>query len=90
MNQLIKRRVYMQGSRKWAQYMTELTEMSPLEAQTFLAWHDGEKDLNIQVDLGITREQFHDIERSIEKKFIWGVLYCIDYTMRHTNENPSP
>lgn len=83
MNQVLKERVYCQGNDKWMHFMEKLTKMSPLERDYFERQCNGMTDDSVRADLGLTEKQFDKVEKSVSKKFLWGSLYCIDFTMRN-------
>ena len=82
-NQVLKDRVYRQGNTKWKAYIEELTQMDTLERSFMDKQCAGMTDENVKAELNVTEKQFNKIEESVAKKLLWGVLYCIDYTMRN-------
>ena len=87
MNQILKDRFYTQGNQKWVDYISILTEMNNLERNVFQGFHCGDTDLTIQKNLGLSQKTFDAVEESVSSKVKWGILYCIDFTMRNNNEN---
>lgn len=83
MNQVLKSRVYQQGNAKWRKYIEELTQMDAFERTFFEKQCSGMTDENVKADMKITEKHFNTLEESVAKKLLWGVLYCIDYTMRN-------
>lgn len=83
MNQVLKDKFWSQGNQKWVDYMKELTGMNSLERQVFQGFHDMDTDETTIANLGIQDTQFAKLEASVEKKMTWGMLYCVDFTMKH-------
>lgn len=83
MNQVLKDKFWSQGNQKWVDYMKDLTGMNSLEQTVMQGFHDMDTDDTIIADLGIQDTQFNKLEAAVEKKILWGILYCIDYTMKH-------
>lgn len=79
MNQILKRRVYQQGTRKMVRYLAELTEMSPDETEMFLMFHERKDDQYVMDTLGMSKDSFKLIEESMSTKLLLGILQCINY-----------
>lgn len=83
MNQVLKDKFWSQGNQKWVDYIKDLTGMNSFEQIVFQGFHDMDTDETIIANLGVQDVQFSKLEASVEKKVLWGMLYCIDYTMKH-------
>lgn len=83
MNQVLKDKFWSQGNQKWVDYIKDLTGMNSSEQTVMQGFHDMDTDDTIIANLGIQDTQFSKLEAAVEKKTLWGILYCIDYTMKH-------
>ena len=78
MNQVLKRRVYGMGNKHHVEYIIQLTGMDEAEATMFRYLHEKRDDHYIMDMMGLDKNSFPLIEDSVSRKFMYGVLMCID------------
>lgn len=81
MNQALKECVYGMGSKRHVDFMAELAGMSEIEKQMIHLIHDGQTDLFIQEELGLSRSAYQRIESSMRTKLLVAVFDCINSKM---------
>lgn len=81
MNQAVKDTVYRLGTQTEVDFMAALGGMNDEEKQMFQMWHDGINDLDIQEELGMSKNAFAAVEKRVRNKLLVAVFSCIHYRM---------
>jgi hypothetical protein len=81
MNQVLKSVVYGKGTRKQAEFMADIGGMNDEERQMFLLIHDGESEIGIQAEMGLSRKSYERIEELVRAKLSLAVFECINAYM---------
>lgn len=80
MNQVIKN-IYRLANQKQIDYICKLADLQPEEVKIVNMWHQGEPDLNIQEEIGISRNAYDAAADLIEEKVTITVFGLIDKSM---------
>lgn len=89
MNQILKDVVYSMGSKKQVEFLSRLGGMNEIEHKLLMGIHNGETDLSIQMELGLSRDGFKRTEDAMRKKALLAVFNCINYRIAHDEEDLS-
>lgn len=81
MNQIIKDIVYGKGNRHQVEFMAHIGGMNDEETEVFKMLHEGNAELFIQEELGLSRKAYGRIEESVRAKLLLAVFDCINYRM---------
>ena len=83
MNQALKDAVYCLGTTRHVDFMAGLAGMSEVEAQMLHLIHEGQTDLFIQEELGLSRSAYARLESSMWTKLAIAVFDCINSKMQN-------
>lgn len=86
MNQILKDCVYTLGSDEEVEFIAMLGGMNDEDKKVFNLLHLNENDLDIQAELGLSKEAYKRIEDSVRKKVLIAVFKCILYTFKKSEE----
>lgn len=83
MNQVLKRCVYSLGTDEQVDFVAKMGGMNDTEKKIFKKMHQGEKDLEIQMDMNMSDNTHETFETSVRLKVAVAVLQCIDRCMNN-------
>ena len=81
MNQILKRCVYRMATVQQAKFLARLGNMDEDETEILLALNKGKDDQYIMDQLGVTKNAYDLIERSMRAKILLAVFNCINFRM---------
>lgn len=83
MNQILKDAVYCNGNRKHVDFIAEIGGMTPEEKRVFEYIHDGEQDVYIQMQMGLSRKTYDRISEQVRRKTLTAIMNCIEFKMNN-------
>lgn len=86
MNQCLKDAVYNRGSQKHVDFMAKLGGMTDEEKNVFQLIHEGQTDLFIQEETGLSRTAYRKVEDSVRAKLLLAVFECINECLEHNHD----
>lgn len=78
MNQCLKNTVYGKGCQRQVDFMAEISGMNPDERAVFQMLHERKIDEVIQMELGLSKSAYMQIEESVRAKLLLAVFECIN------------
>ena len=87
MNQCLKDAVYNRGSQKHVDFIAKIGGMTDEEKSVFQLIHDGQTDLFIQEEIGLSRTAYRKVEDSVRAKLLLAVFECINECLEHNQDS---